>query len=287
MEDARETTQDDRLIPTTPLFDRLCSDDPRVNLRNSKAAMVSMIIESLSPCIGRLVHGSLVYPERYHQRNPTTDLHHFFRQVFQRCPKRLGNDPQLKRVFFEEVKDGEGVHFHFIMETPREMEMSKFTDLCETRWENIATRDRRHKKQKKRLERASRCSRSQPKTFLIKKEMPRVGRIASPLENELEVLLSAHPDFQWIAEVRSPEYVVERLKHAPQRIASQKAIDSEVFSGHGLQRLAQVTKIETLEELTKYSLKWMTSTDPRFSSAMMTGGSEVTIRGHCAKLVRL
>lgn len=247
LEDSLDTKQDDSPILKTPLFDRLCSDDHRVNVRNSKDAMVSMIVESLSPCIGRLVYGSLVYPERYHQNNLTTDLHHFLRQVFQRCIPLTWKDPQLKRVFFEEIKDGEAVHCHFFMETPREMEMSEFIDLCETRWRRIATRNRRYAKQMERLKHAPRCSPLQPKTLLIKKEMPRIGRITSPIE-----------------------------------------IDFEVLAGNpSLDRLAQVRKIETLDDLTSYSLKWMNSTDPRFSSAMMTGGSELTIRGHCTRLVLL
>lgn len=247
LEDSLGMKQDDRPILKTPLSDRLCSDEHWVNLRNAKDATVSMIVESLSPYLGRLVYGSLVYPEMYHHNNLTTDLHHFLRQVFQRCKKLSWRDPQLKRVFFEEVKDGEGVHCHFFMETPREMEMPEFIDLCETRWRKIASRNRRHAKEIERLKHAPQCSPLQPKTFLIKKEMPRIERIASPIEIDLEVL-AGNPS---------------------------------------LERLAQVKKVETLDDLTKYSLKWMNRTDPRFSSDLMTGGSDLTIRGHCTRLVLL
>ena len=133
------------------------------------------------------------------------------------------------------------------METPREMEMPKFIDLCETRWRKIASRNRRYAKQMERLKHAPKYSPLQPKTVLIKKAMPRIGRIASPIE-----------------------------------------IDFEVLAGNpSLDRLAQVRKVETLDDLTSYSLKWMNSTDPRFSSNLMTGGSERTIRGHCTQLVLL
>lgn len=247
LEESRETKQDGRLIIITPLFDRLCLDDHRVNLRNSKDAMVSMIVESLSPFIRRLVYGSLVYPERYNQSNLTTDLHHFLRQVFQRCKKRLGKDPQLKRVFFEEVKDGEGVHCHFFMETPCEMEMSTFIDLCERTWRRIATRNRRHAMQMKRLKQVPKLSPLRPKTFLVENGKPCIGLIESTINIDLEVLSS------------SPT----------------------------LERLAKVIPIETLDDLTRYSLKWKNSTDPRFSSDLMTGGSEIAIRGHCTKLVLL
>lgn len=247
LEDSLDTKQDDRPILKTPLFDRLCSDDHWVNLRNSKDATVSMIVYSMCPYIGRLVYGSLVYPEMYHRNNLTTDIHHFLRQVFQRCTPLSWKDPQLKRVFYEEVKDGEGVHCHFFMETPREMSVPDFIDLCETRWRGIATRNRRHAMQMKRLKQGLKLSTRQPRTFLIKNGKPCIGQVKTTMD-----------------------------------------IDFEVLAGNPrLERLAQVRKIETLENLTEYSLKWMKSNDPRFSSAMMTGVLKPSIRGHCTQLVLL
>jgi hypothetical protein len=105
------TTPDERPIITTPLFEKLCSDEDVMNLSDTKWATFAMIVLPLRPYIGRLVYGSLVYPEMYHRNNLTTDIHHFLRQVFQRCKPLSWKDPQLKRVFYEEVKDGEGVHF--------------------------------------------------------------------------------------------------------------------------------------------------------------------------------
>lgn len=241
------TTPEDRPILKTPLFDRLCSVDHWVNLSNAKDATVAMIVEPLRPFIGRLVYGSLVYPEMYHQSNLTTDIHHFLRQVFQRCTPLSWRDLQLKRVFFEEVKDGEGVHCHFFMETPREMAVPKFMNLCETRWRGIATRNHRYKKQMERLKHAPQYSPLRPKTLLIKKGMPCIERIASTTDIDLEVLAGNPRDEQ----------------------------------------LARVIPIETLDDLTKYSLKWKNSNDSRFSSDLMTGVSKPTIRGHCTQLVLL
>ena len=238
------TTPDDRPILKTPLYDRLCSDDHWVNLRNAKDATVAMIVMPLRPYIGRLVYGSLVYPEKYHQSNLTTDLHHFLRQVFQRCKPLSWKDPQLKRVFFEEVKDGEGAHCHFFMETPREMDMPKFMNLCETRWRGIATRNHRYALQMKRLTRETKPSGLPPKTVLIKKGIPLIGQIKF-------------------------KRVLDLSEYCPPP------------------RLARVIPIETLDELTKYSLKWKNSNDPRFSSDLMTGVFKPSIRGHCTKLILL
>src|SRR5689334_17570286 len=153
MEDFPEKKQHNKEILMTLLPDRLCSDDNRINMKTSKDAMVSMIIDSLRPSLDRLVDGALVYPEKYHRINLSTDVHHLLQQVFLRCPSLSVRDPQLKRVFFEEVKDGEGPHGHFIMETPRGMTILQFTDLLEKRWRGIATRNQRFNKQMQRLKR--------------------------------------------------------------------------------------------------------------------------------------
>ena len=242
--DSRNKNQDNRPTLKTPLFDRLCTEDDWVNLRNSKDAMVSMIVEPLRPYIGRLVYGSLVYPERYHQSNLTTDVHHFLRQVFQRCKPLSWKDAQLKRVFFEEVKDGEGAHCHFMMETPHEMSVTKFSRLCQKRWKTIATRNHRHALQMKRLTREMKPSRLPAKTLLIKKGMPLLGQIKF-------------------------KKVLDLSEYCP------------------APRLAEVIPIETVDELTAYSLKWMNSGDARFSSDTMSGSADLAIRGHCTKLVLL
>lgn len=247
LEDSLYMKQDDRPILKTPLFDRLCSDDHWMNLRNSKDATVSMIVMPLRPYIGRLVYGSLIYPEMYHRNNLTTDIHHFLRQLFQRCKPLSWKDSQLKRLFFEEIKDGEGAHCHFFMETPSEMSVPNFIELCETRWRGIATRNRRHAMQMKRLKQTPKLSPLQPKTFLIKKGKPCVGQVASILDVDYAKLAG------------NPEQ----------------------------ERLAQVIPIESLDDLTWYSLKWMTSNNPRFSSDLMTGGSRPSIRGHSTELVLL
>ena len=245
--DLISTIPDDRSPIKTPLFDRLCSENDWVNLRNTKHATVEMIVTPLRPYIGRLVYGSLVYPEKYHRNNLTTDIHHFLRQVFQRCKRLSWKDAQLKRVFYEEVKDGEGVHCHFFMETPHEMSVPDFISLCESRWKCIATRNCRHARQMKRLKQGLKLSTRQPRTFLIKNRMSCIGQVKTSID-----------------------------------------VDFEVLAGNPrLERLAQVRKIETLENLTEYSLKWMDSNDPRFSSAMMTGVLKPSIRGHCTQLVLL
>ena len=241
---SRHTIKDNRPTLKTPLFDRLCTENDWVNMRDSKDAMVSMIDTALEPYIGRLVYGSLVYPEKYHQSNLTTDLHHFLRQVFQRCKRLSRKDPQLKRVFFVEVKDGEGVHCHFFMETPREMSVAEFADLCKTRWRGIATRNHRYALQMKRLTREMKRSKLPAKTVLIKKGIPLIGQIKF-------------------------KRVLDLSEYSPPP------------------RLAKVIPIETLQDLTEYSLKWMTSGDSRFSSDTMSGSADLAIRGHCTKLVLL
>lgn len=246
-EDLLNTIQDDRPIINTQLLERLCANNDFVNLSNTKLATLAMIVLPLRPYFGRLVYGSLVYPEKYHRNNLTTDIHHFLRQVFQRCKPLSWKDPQLKRVFYEEVKDGEGVHCHFFMETPHEMEVPDFIDLCETRWRGIATRNRRHAMQMKRLNQGLKLSTRQPRTFLIKNGKPCIGQVKTRIE-----------------------------------------IDFEDLSGNPrLERLTKVVPIETLDDLTEYSLKWMTSNDPRFSSNLMTGVLKPSIRGHCTQLVLL
>lgn len=241
------TIPDDRPLFKTPLFDRLCSENGLVNLKNTKDATVEMIVTPLRPHIGRLVYGSLVYPEKYHRNNLTTDIHHFLRQVFQRCKRHSWKDAQLKRVFYEEVKDGEGVHCHFFMETPHEMSVPEFISLCESRWKCIATRNRRYARQMKRLKQGLKLSTRQSRTFLIKNGMPCIGQVKTSID-----------------------------------------VDFEVLAGNPrLERLAKVIPIETLDDLTKYSLKWMNSGDSRFSSDTMSGSSDLAIRGHCTKLVLL
>ena len=173
------TIQEERPIHNTPLFDRLCTENDWVNLKNSKDATVSMIVEPLRQHIGRLVYGALIYPERFHRNNLTTDIHHFLRQVFQRCKPLAWKDAQLRRVFFEEVKDGEGAHCHFFMEAPHEMSISEFAKLCEKRWKTIATRNRRYAMQMKRLKRGAKRSPRQPKTVIIKKGIPLIGQTKS------------------------------------------------------------------------------------------------------------
>ncbi len=244
---AAVTTHDNRPIPTTPLWDRLCSDNEYKNLSNSKLATVAMIVLPLRPYLERLVYGSLVYPEKYHHNNLTTDFHHLLRQVFQRCKPLSPKDPQLKRVFFEEVKDGEGPHGHFIMEAPREMTVPEFADLVETRWRGIATRNQRYNKQMRRLKEAPKLSPLQPRAFLIKNGKSCAKRVQPKLEMDFSALAG------------NPEQ----------------------------ERLAQVKPVTTLENLTEYSLKWMTSTDSRFSSDLMLGGSRPSIRGHRTELVLL
>ena len=242
--DLRHTIKDNRPILKTPLFDRLCTENDWVNMRNSKDAMVSMIVTALEPYIGRLVYGSFVYPERYHQSDLTTDLHHLLRQIFQRCEPLSWKDTQLKRVFYREVKDGEGVHGHSFMEIPREMSMAEFADLVETRWRGIATRNYRHALQMERLKQGAKSPIRRSTPVLIKKGMP----------------------------------LIEQIKF-------KRVLDSSDYCPPP--RLAKVIPIETLDDLTKYSLKWMNSNDPRFSSDTMTGSSEWKIRGHCTKLVLL
>lgn len=241
------TIPDNRPIIKTPLFEQLCSDNAFMNLSDTKLATLAMIVLPLRPYIGRLVYGSMVYPEMYHRNNLTTDIHHFLRQVFQRCKPLSWKDPQLKRVFYEEVKNGEGVHCHFFMETPREMSVPDFIDLCETRWRGIATRNRRYAGQMERLKQAPKLSPLRQRTFLIKNGKPCIGQVKTTID-----------------------------------------IDFEVLAGNPrLERLAQVREIATLENLTEYSLKWTTSNDPRFSSAIMTGVLKPSIRGHCTQLVLL
>lgn len=247
MTDLRFANQDYRPIIATPVWDRLCSDNDQENLNNAKLATVDMIITSLSPCLGRLVYGSLVYPEKYHHHNLTTDFHHLLRQVFQRSQPLSWKDPQLKRVFFDEVKDGEGAHGHFLMETPREMTVPDFAQLLEARWKGIATRTQRHAKHMQRLKEAPKYSPRQPKTIIIKDKKLNIEHIPS----------TAEIDFQTLA--GNPQW----------------------------EGLAKVKPVETLEDLTKYSLKWMNSNDPRFSSDLMLGGSKPTLRGHRTELVLL
>ena len=242
--DSRNTNQDDRPVLNTPLFDRLCTENDWVNLRNSKDAMVEMIVTALEPYIGRLVYGSFVYPEKYHQSNLTTDLHHLLRQVFQRCKPLSWKDPQLKRVFYREVKDGEGVHGHSFIETPREMSVPDFIDLCETRWRGIATRNHRHALQMERLKQGAKSPMQRSTPVLIKNGMPLIGQIKF-------------------------KRVLDLSDYCPPP------------------RLANVIPIENLDDLTKYSLKWMNSNDPRFSSDLMTGVLKPSIRGHSTKLILL
>ncbi|QPD02815.1 MAG: hypothetical protein Nkreftii_000589 [Candidatus Nitrospira kreftii] len=247
LEDLLDKKQHDKAILKTPLFDRLCADDDCVNSRISKDAMVSMIVDSMCPYLGRLIYGSLVYPEKYHRNNLTTDLHHFLRQVFQRCQPLSWKDQQLKRVFFEEIKDDESPHSHFIMETPREMNVPEFINLCESRWNRIATRNRRHAKQMNRLKKVPTLSPRYPKIFLVRDGKPCI-----------------------------------------RQVESQTAINPSVLAENPRwEGLGQVKPVVTLEHLTKYSLKWMTSTDTRFSSNLILGSSKPSIRGHRTELVLL
>jgi hypothetical protein len=231
------TIQDDRPILETPLFDRLCTENDWVNLRNSKDAMVSMIVEPLRPYIGRLVYGSLVYPEKFHQNNLTTDIHHFLRQVFQRCKPLSWKDPQLRRVFFEEVKDGEGAHCHFFMETPHKMSVPEFAKLCETRWRGIATRNRRYAMQMKRLKRGAKRSMEQPTTVLIKKGMSLIGQTKS---NKVVVLPDdrTHQGLAVVVEVKTLDeltaYSLKWKKSGDARFSSDLMVGgSELqFRGH-------------------------------------------------------
>lgn len=240
-------TLDEKPIITTPLFDRICSDNGYENLKMATSATIAMIVTSLRPSLGQLVYGALVYPERYHCHNLTTDFHHLLRQVFQHCQRLSCKDLQLKRVFFEEVKDGEGAHGHFLMEIPLEMTVHEFVNLIETKWRAIATRDQRHNKKMRGLKEAPKYSPLQPRTILIKDGTLNIEHMPSTAEIDFQAL-AGNP--QW-------------------------------------ERLAKVIPVETLEDLTKYSLKWMNSNDPRFSSDLMLGGSTPPIRGHRTELVLL
>ena len=96
------------------------------------------------------VFGHLIYPERSTKKNIERDIHHFLRQVFQRCPRLDRRQPQPRRIFVKEVKEYETPHAHFVMETPDGMSPQEFRRLCVRIWEKIALRDRRHVRETRR-----------------------------------------------------------------------------------------------------------------------------------------
>lgn len=129
----------------------------------------AFLVSRLEPIKDRCVFGSLVYPSRYHRQNLRRDLHHFLRQVFQQCRRLERREAQLKRVFFEEVHDGEGVHAHFVMEVPADRTPEAFARLCEQIWTRIALRERRAHTEARQWRRSMvRYHPLEPRTRLIK-----------------------------------------------------------------------------------------------------------------------
>jgi hypothetical protein len=83
-------------------------------------------------------------------------------------------------------------------------------------------------------------------------------------------------------------FLIKNGKSCIGQVKTTTDIDCEGLAGNPrLERLPKVIPIETLDDLTKYSLKWMNSNDPRFSSDLMTGVLKRSIRGHRTELVLL
>jgi len=195
------------------------------------------------------VFGSLIYPTLYQKQNIHRDIHHFLRQVFQKCPRLLRTDAQAKRIFFEEVKDGESPHCHFIMEVPNGMSPEDFSSLCAKTWKGIALRERRHKAEMKRLKSGyCRYRAGEPRTVCIK-------------QGERHAL--KYPNN-------------ERSKH-------------DTYCGRDALADIQIVHPQEKGIVTKYCLKWHgKSPDTDFSSDLMpSDGFQWKVRGHSTETVLL